>query len=137
MLVRTILGLLAITFMAGCSASTDKGIAEGAVTQFHQRLNTGAYKEMYSVTDSKLRAVTNESDFVALMAAIHKKLGAHQTKAARGWHVNWTLEGTFVSLSYETRFAEGKATEDFVWRVRDGRAQLVSYNVNSPQLILK
>jgi hypothetical protein len=40
-----------------------------------------------------------------------------------------------VTLTYETTFVGGKATEQFLWRVRDDRAALLNYNINSTALV--
>jgi len=129
--------LLSLIALAGCSASEDKGVAETAVAQFHERLNSGAFKDIYATTDAKFREVTSEADFLALLDAIHRKLGAQQSKSVQSWRVNWTNEGTLVFLSYDTQYAEGKATEQFVWRAIAGHIALVSYKINSQTLILK
>ena len=42
-----------------------------------------------------------------------------------------------MNLTYESTFEQGKAYEQFVWRVSGDEAKLVSYNINSPDLIIK
>jgi len=38
-------------------------------------------------------------------------------------------------LVYDSRFERGRATEEFVWRVRQGRPQLAGYHVKSYALV--
>jgi len=46
-------------------------------------------------------------------------------------------EGTRVTLTYETEFANGTGSEEFLWHVHDGQALLFGYHINSKELILK
>jgi hypothetical protein len=39
------------------------------------------------------------------------------------------VSGTIVVVAYQTEFARASATEEFTWRITDGRAILVAYNV--------
>ncbi|HYW12814.1 MAG TPA: hypothetical protein VE871_12690 [Longimicrobium sp.] len=43
-----------------------------------------------------------------------------------------TSGGTRVTLLYETQFERGAGTEEFVYRIRGGKAGLVRWKVNSP-----
>jgi hypothetical protein len=39
------------------------------------------------------------------------------------------VSGTIVVVAYQAEFARASATEEFTWRITDGRAILVAYNV--------
>ena len=54
-----------------------------------------------------------------------------------GWEANSDASGTQVFLSYETQFANGRGVEEFLWWIEDDTAKLVSYNINSRDLIIK
>ena len=45
--------------------------------------------------------------------------------------------GSYVLLTYDTDFTDGRATETFHWRIANGRVRLVAYNINSPLLITR
>ena len=60
-----------------------------------------------------------------------------KSSSQKGWNVNVGTAGKFITLNYSTAFAEGEASEQFVYRVADGQALLAGYHVNSKALILK
>lgn len=126
--------LVAVT--ASCSMGKSKEAGESAVVQFHNQFNAGQYKQIYDQADEAFRKAATETEVLALLEAIHKKLGTIKQANASGWHVNMG-EATTVSLQYETEFTEGKATEQFVFLVSGEKAALVNYTINSPLLVTK
>lgn len=135
---RALLVVLALAGALACGAIAGKGLAEDGVTQFHQRLDTGAYDEIYEAVDEQFRATTTRADFTRILRAVHDKLG----KVVSTKQTNFFAQdragigsGSYVSLTYETQFANGRGTESFNWRVDGGKARLVGYNINSVDLI--
>jgi hypothetical protein len=51
-------------------------------------------------------------------------------------HVTTGIFGDAVEQTYPTRFTDGAATELLNWAIRDGKAVLVGYRIQSPQLII-
>jgi hypothetical protein len=122
--------------MAGCTMSADTKLAEDAVPKFHEMLDAGQFDEIYAGAGDELKHVATKQDFVALLAAVHRKLGASKTSTEKGWHVNIHTSGTIVTLNYATTYAQGEAGEQFVYKLDGGQALLVGYNINSNALIL-
>jgi hypothetical protein len=120
-----------------CSLTKGKGIAEAAVAQFHNQYNAGQFRDIYSQTDEGFKKSASEADFVALLEALHRKLGTVKQANQAGWGVNATPMGTMATLAYEVEFSEGKGTEQFVFHISGDKAMLYNYNVNSPLLITK
>jgi hypothetical protein len=133
-LVLTAALMLAI---CGCSMSTDTAAAEQAVSGFHELLDTARFSEIYEKSSDNLKKVATQRDFVALLEAVHRKLGKTKSAEKRGWNVNYHTSGTFVSLTYKTAYVEGEADEQFVYRLEGKVALLAGYHVNSNALILK
>ena len=123
--------------LAACSSSADKSFAEHATVDFHEMLDAGQFDAIYAGAGQELKDVAKQQDFVALLQAVHKKLGNLRSTVPQGWNVNYQTSGTFVTLGYATHYAEGDASEQFVYRIKDGKALLVGYNINSNALILK
>jgi uncharacterized protein DUF4019 len=134
--MRSLIVFMAVA-MAGCSMSADTKLAEQAVPQFHAMLDAGRFDAIYEAASEDLRKATKQDSFVALLEAIHRKLGTTKSSAERNWNVNYQTSGTFVTLDYSTTYAEGDATEQFVYRLKDGKALLAGYHINSTALILK
>jgi hypothetical protein len=123
--------------VAGCSMSADTSLAEKAVPNFHNMLDAGQFDAIYAASSEELKHAATREDFVALLDAVHRKLGATKTSERKGWNVNYQTSGTFVTLGYATTYAEGEAAEQFVYRLQDEKALLAGYHVTSNALILK
>jgi len=127
----------AAAVVAGCSMSTDTKVAERAVDTFHEMLNAGQSDAIYSASGDELKKAAKREEFVALLDAIHRKLGVTKSWTKKGWNVNYHTSGTFVTLNYSTIFDGGDAAEQFVYRLKDGKALLAGYHINSTALIVK
>ncbi len=130
-----IVALIALT--SSCSLGKGKELGESAAVQFHNQFNAGQYKEIYNQADEGFRKAAKESDVIALLEAVRRKLGTVKQSNQNGWSVNSTPTGTTVTLQYNTEFTEGNATEQFVFVVSGDKAVLYKYNINSPLLITK
>ncbi len=126
-----------IPFASACSMGEHKKVAERAVERFHAQLNAEQYHDIYTQAAEEFRNGSSDEDLTKLLSAIHRKLGNVTASNQVGWRVNYTPAGTIVAVGCNTEFTEGKATEDFSWRVSGNNAVLVGYNVNSPTLITK
>jgi hypothetical protein len=136
---KSILLIVALLLTTGssCSLTKGKGIAEAAVVQFHDRYNAGQFHEIYAETDEEFKKSASESDFIAMLEALRRKLGTVTKTNPAGWGVNATPMGTIATLGYEVDFSEGKGTEQFVFHISGDKAMLYRYNINSPLLITK
>lgn len=124
--------------LCGCaSMGKSKETAERAVDVFHSQLDSEYYAEIYAQTDEEFKKSSGQEQFEKVLKAVHQKLGKVQAANQASWLVNVGSDGAFVTLTYNTHFVDGTATEQFVWHVRDGRAALLNYTINSPDLITK
>src|ERR1700740_953388 len=78
---------LSLVLIIGCSAQKDIGAASAAVVQFHQRLDNQDYLAIYNGADQRFRGASKQDDFVALMTAIHNKLGTVQQASRQGFFI--------------------------------------------------
>jgi hypothetical protein len=131
----TMLAMAAV--FAACSASANTKQAEAAVQQFHDLLDDGKSTAIYESAGDDLKRVSSEQQFVPLLDAVHRKLGQTKTATRSGWNVNYSTSGNFITLNYQTVYAEGDASEQFVYRMVGDKPILVGYHINSNALILK
>lgn len=122
-----------------CIAACDrpahhKALASQGVQQFHLRMNAGNYHEIYEVADQRLRGAVSEQQFAALLRAVSEQLGPAGVSTLKDYVALRTGEGFDLSVGYETSFAKGSASEQFIWRIRGDMPILVAYQINSPQL---
>ena len=131
--------LLAVIVLvaAACSMSADAKVAEAAVDKFHTMLDAGEFEAIYVGSSEDLKNVSTRDRFVALLEAVHRKLGNSKSSKEQSWNVNYHTSGIFVTLVYVTSYAEGDASEQFVYRLQGSRAQLAGYHINSEALVLK
>jgi hypothetical protein len=128
---------LSLVLIIGCSAQKDIGAASAAVVQFHQRLDNQDYLAIYNGADQRFRGASKQDDFVALMTAIHNKLGTVQQASRQGFFFNYNTSGSTIKLTYATKFSGGDADEEFLWGKRGDNFLLVGYHINSNALITK
>jgi hypothetical protein len=132
-----ILLALLLAFAGACSLTKGKGVAEAAVVKFHDQFNAAQYHEIYEQADAAFKKSASEDEFVALLEAVHRKLGTVKEAHSSGWGVNATPAGTMATLTYDIDFSEGKGNEQFVFHISGDKAALYHYNVNSPLLITR
>jgi len=136
-LIRT--ALIVITLVGGaaasaCGLSADRATAEAAVASFHSQYNAGAFQALYASSAPEFKTATRESDWLDFMSTLKRKAGPFTSAQQTAWQVNGGTGGSSVNVSYDSVFGELKATERFSFDVRDGKALLVGYRVESPAL---
>jgi hypothetical protein len=79
--LRSLVGLALLTgLVAACSVSVDTSLAEHEVQHFHELLGSSA---IYEAAAEELKKVSPQAEFVALLDAVHRKLGRSGTPRAK------------------------------------------------------
>lgn len=134
---RAVAGIvLSALFLTACSVSADTGAARAAVTRFHEQLDAGQLDAIYDDAADELKSSATRAKFVALLEAVHRKLGAMRSSKERGWFASYRASGALITLTFATAFERGDATEQFVYRMHGSEARLAGYHINSDALIL-
>jgi len=112
-------------------------MSDASVADFHRKLNQGQFHDIYVNASPDFQKASSEKEINDLFNAIHTKLG--DTVAANRTFINLsaTTSGNYVRTSYETAFARGKGEETFTWLLVNDHLTLVSYNIQSNDLIVK
>lgn len=120
-----------VALIAGPVAKYHK-LGHQAVKQFHERLASGQYVEIYDAADETLRDTTSKADFENLLQSVHERLGDVESLNP-GWEGIAFHGGQRVTISehFDTKFAHGNGTEWFVWQGHDNRLTLGRYQVKS------
>ena len=95
------------------------------------RISRGEYDEIVRSAAPEFQAATTVVDFAKGMESLKERLGAWQFSEEPVWKVLAGFRAQTVTLIYNSHFERGAATEEFVWRVRQGRPILAGYHVNS------
>ena len=130
--------LLFIPFIiSSCSDfSESKSYAEEALDDFHYDYNANNLVNIYENAHKEFKQSATEEEFIQFLGAVHRKLGPVVSSSNSGWNVNSYNLKTYVSLTQKTTFESGSGVESFTFRIKDGKATLLSYNINSKDLII-
>ena len=127
--------LLAVAFLLmACGPFQDRDAAERTVDRFHQLFNEASYSVIYYEAEARFRRSTTVPDFDQLLLAVRRSLGTFKQARRMSFRSDAGPDGTVATLVYESDFTEGKATEEFRYATREGRAYLITYNISSPLL---
>lgn len=128
-----IVGAVFLFLTLSCSSfMKGKNLAEPAVKNFHSQLNDGRYAEIYDQADDTFKKVVPKTKWIELCEKIKRKLGSFKSSKSTGIKTNTNNSGTFATITYDAEFTEGKATEEFMFRISDDKALLFNYELNSP-----
>jgi hypothetical protein len=105
--------------LASCGAAKDMSAAGDQVTAFHRAYDAGNYDALWNAASPRMKEVTPRQQLVELMGAFHERLGKVKSTKRTGFFVNYATGGSQVTLTYETKFANGDATETFVYDTDD------------------
>lgn len=111
--------------------------AEVTVAKIREQMNARQFEQIYDESGADFKAATSREDGVALFAAVDRKLGRLKRARKINWQVNTHNMVTIAALVYESEYAEGMATETFSVKVDDGKGELVGYNIQSLQMLIK
>src|SRR6266550_4416824 len=140
--MKTPFQLLIILLLIGCASCTSyeaktriDNTLNGAVDQFHARLNEERYQEIYSQADEVLRSRITEAEFTSQLKSAHEQMGQTDGKALFGFEDSfWQDLRRIVGAKREVLSAVDYpkndriiAHEKYAWALENGQARLVSY----------
>ena len=125
-----------LSLVAGCSTGNDLPMARAGMTTFHQMLNAGQFDAIYANAGPDMKKASSQADMVPLFATVHRKLGAFQSGAVKGWWDSASTSGDYVTIQYVAKYENASVDETFGWRIVGGHALLARYFVTSTYLIV-
>jgi hypothetical protein len=136
--LRTRIFLLLCTtlFIGACASSEELSRGKAVVGRFHEELNSGLFDDIYREASPEYQKSVTQEMNGKLLAGIGKKMGIAGQFRMTSWRLNAMTNGRFLELQGDADFANGKAVETFQWRIEGNRILMVSWNVNSPQLLI-
>ena len=126
---------LVVLLLCTCSISKDADIGRQGVEQFHKQFTAQQDDAIYDAADPAFRRSLSREVSHEFFSRIRRKMGACQDSKEINYLVNESTSGTFVTLHYQTKCANGELNEQFVWRISRGQALLVGYRANNPRLL--
>ena len=134
----TIIAISAAIFLTGCGdVMKFRAEAEIGIPSFHALFNQEKYSEIYSTMDKTFTEKTSEKKVNEFLGTVHRKLGNVKETQNSSWRINNLNGKYYIVLIQDTKFEDGTGTETFTYVMREGKAILQGYNINSMDLIVK
>src|SRR5580698_2442327 len=106
-----------LSLVAGCSTGNDLPIARAGMATFHQMLNAGQFDAIYASSGTDMKKASSQADMIPLFAEVHRKLGALQSGAVKGWWDSVSTSGDYVTIQYTAKYEHASVDETFGWRI--------------------
>ncbi len=123
--------------LAGCGVAKNTKVAEAEVQRFHQRWNANEFQAVFDDAHMQFRAAQPAPKLVATLQAVKQNYGEFKSTKRRSWGFNSDNGMTDIKLSYDSAYDHGSAVEEFVFRMTDDKALLLSYDIASPETAAK
>src|SRR5947209_12391090 len=111
--------MLVLSSAVGCSAKRGFELAKQGATDFHHEYNASRFAGIYRGSGKEIRDSMDEMNCITLFQDVQEHLGAISDAKLIGERYNIVLDGTVVSLQFNTRFERGRAIEDLAFRIAD------------------
>jgi hypothetical protein len=110
---------------------TSKGarLARAGATRFHKQFSDEDFETMISEFSSEARTIEGSDEFVQFIRDYRKKLGRVLKERPVECYVTDCSPDCYVNFIYRTVFEGDSRGERFSWRVRDGRAELLGFDI--------
>jgi hypothetical protein len=122
--MRKLLALLVV--LAGCHPVQDYSVVDSAVDLFHQRLASSEDDTIYRDAGVDFQRSIDLETNRKFLGQIRRRRGM----PGRATRTSFDIQGAVVTAKYQTSFANGDATETFVWRLQDGKATLLGFTID-------
>ena len=122
-----ILSLSASIVSVNCVPRSEKGKAEKAVSEFHERFNKAAFSEIYDSADQSLKNEFTREEFVNGLKAIREGHGAVQKTELIAIDYNYSSGVRLIKLLHRTNFEKAPADQQFIFVIDDTGPHLKSY----------
>lgn len=134
MTMRSLFVMAACLVMLSCGLAENVVLADEAVAEFHERYNAVALDDMYDAAAAGIRQQQTRAEFAKAIGAIRDQLGLARGSQRTAFQTTAGSGGAFVQIEYQTEFEKGRAIEEFVWEVAQGKALLKGYTVTTQTL---
>ncbi|HEY0116316.1 MAG TPA: hypothetical protein VGB54_11385 [Allosphingosinicella sp.] len=127
---KSICAAILFVGLAGCSAGADLSAAEEEVERFHDLYRDGRFADIYRGVSRELADTISEADWLAMMSQTSGAMGEFRDSERTRWKVNYGDAGSLIELNYDSRFANGRASERFKYVDKgDGPPELIAYSI--------
>ena len=131
--VSIILIALGSLFLAGCNPVKSSALADAAVVDFHANFDKENYDKIFDDAHPDFKAAQPKAKVVEFAKSVREKMGKVKSTSRTNWNIKSNNMKTNVNFSYATEFENGAGTEKFIYRITDGKATLLSWNIKAKE----
>jgi len=136
--LKVIIAIAAAALLSGCGDFIHgKATADAAVTHFHDLYNQAKLDAIWNEAGADFRNSMKKEKYDEFMGAVERKLGKVTSTSSAGWNVSTMNLKTRARLTQNTTFEHGQGTESFAFALDGTNAVLVSYNIQSMDLVVR
>lgn len=130
--------LVLLVLASGCRDTiTGASRARPEVTRFREQMKARQFEAIFDGAHPEFQKLAPKEKVLALFSAVDRKLGALKEATEVNWNSRTNKGVTNVALVFRSQYEGGEATETFTYRISDGRAQLLGYNISSLDMLIK
>ena len=118
--------------LAGCSIGKDVPIAEQGAVALHKQYNDGKCANIRKDSAPEFKGMSTDKGWQFVCDQLTTGLGKFQSSKQTGWQDQIMNGDHRISIVYDSTFEKGKAREEFLYRIQDGKGILLGYHINSP-----
>jgi hypothetical protein len=133
---RFLAAAFAALALAACNPGAQIEDARGQIDDFHAFYDAGNAKRFYKETGAAFRKVVTEEQLQGLMTFSLQRLGKVESTKQTGFNTGFNNGTTTTTITMQTRFERGEATETYVFTGSGKDMELLNWNVTSPLLQL-
>jgi hypothetical protein len=132
---QSLLGLVVVLALSGCSFSADYAAAQASCRDFHRQVDQGEYGSIYDAGLPAFQAGATKEQIVGMFSRVSRILGKCGEASVNFGGIQATTNGTFVTTTGARNCQNGVLGEKFVWQMKSGQALLVQYTATNPLLL--
>jgi len=121
---------IASIILTSCNSAKNTGEAEKAVKEFHVLFDAKEFEKIYNTAHADFKASQPKEHTIDFLRSLRENLGIVKSTKRTGWRVSSFDMKTNVILKFSTVFENAKGSETFTYRIVDGNAVLLGWNVN-------
>jgi hypothetical protein len=131
------LASIGLSGCSGCLGIANSGHqAQTLAAGMHRKMADSDQAGIYDGADQRYKSAVSREKSDALFSAVASKLGAPQDCKQKSFNVMAATWGTTIRLVCETTFSKGATgMETFVWVKSGDQFKLLSYHIDSEELI--
>lgn len=127
--MRKIFAVVAALLLAACNPFAVMEGADEEISAFHTAFNANQWEAIWNEADDEFRTITPRAKFDETMNNMRAAMGEWQSGEQTGFNINTDNGRTTTEIIYNSTFANGTATETFLFVGEGEEMALLGWNI--------